>query len=274
MWATWLALAALFCLSVLPSAASSRAGELAGCGRLVVRGGALPGARWARQLPWHWVLAAACVAAVAVVGARGGVFLAVPAAAVLATSVVLVRDGFGRRATAARHRDLSTAIRVLVGELETGAQAGAALSAAAASDPRVAEAFGSAARVAMRGGDVGAVLAEADDPDVRVIGLAWRLGDATGAALAGVLGRVAADLAEADEQRRTVAVALAGPRSSAAVLSGLPVLGIALGAAMGARPLPFLTGVPAGRALCCAGVLLDVAGVLWMRRIVLRAERP
>jgi tight adherence protein B len=43
---------------------------------------------------------------------------------------------------------------------------------------------------------------------------------------------------------------------------------------MGARPLPFLLGTPPGRLLCCAGVVLDVTGVLWMRRILRRAERP
>ncbi len=88
-----------------------------------------------------------------------------------------------------------------------------------------------------------------------------------------MLARVAADLAAADMQRRTVAVALAGPRSSALLLSGLPLLGIALGAAMGARPVPFLLGDPLGRVLCCVGVLLDAAGLLWMRRILRVAAR-
>jgi tight adherence protein B len=87
-----------------------------------------------------------------------------------------------------------------------------------------------------------------------------------------VLTHLAHDLAAVAEQRRAVAVALSGPRSSAAVLTGLPVLGIALGAAMGARPLPFLFGAGPGRAVCAAGVVLDAAGVLWMRRIVRRAQ--
>jgi Flp pilus assembly protein TadB len=43
---------------------------------------------------------------------------------------------------------------------------------------------------------------------------------------------------------------------------------------MGAHPGGFLLGAGAGRAVCCAGVLLDVAGVLWMRAILRRAERP
>jgi Flp pilus assembly protein TadB len=42
---------------------------------------------------------------------------------------------------------------------------------------------------------------------------------------------------------------------------------------MGARPLDFLLADPIGRALCCAGVLLDVAGVFWIRAVVRRVER-
>jgi tight adherence protein B len=113
----------------------------------------------------------------------------------------------------------------------------------------------------------------AADPDTRPVGIAWQLGEDTGAALAGVLGRVAADLGAADEQGRTVAVALAGPRASAALLTGLPLVGIAMGTAMGARPIAFLTTTQAGRLVCCVGVLLDVAGVLWMGRILRRAEQ-
>ncbi len=112
-----------------------------------------------------------------------------------------------------------------------------------------------------------------EDPNTRPIGLAWQLGEDTGAALAGVLGRVATDLADVDEQRRTVAVALAGPRASAGLLTALPLVGIGLGAAMGARPWEFLFGPPAGRVVCCVGVVLDAAGVFWIRRILSRAER-
>ncbi|MDT4902298.1 MAG: tight adherence protein [Pseudonocardiales bacterium] len=273
-WVGWAALAAAIGLTLMPSAAVARAGDLAGSGRLVGRGRMRVGWRWAGRVPWRWAAAATGAAAVGAVVVRGGVVLAVAAAAVLMTAGVLVCDVLLRRARATRHRALLMATRVLVAELEAGAQSGAALAAAAEGEHCWSGVFESAAAVARRGGDAGAVLAADEHSDVRIVGLAWQLGDATGAALAGVVGRVAADLAAADEQRRAVAVALAGPRSSASVLSGLPVLGIALGAAMGARPLTFLTGAPAGKVLCCVGVLLDVAGVFWMRRIVHRAERP
>jgi tight adherence protein B len=45
-----------------------------------------------------------------------------------------------------------------------------------------------------------------------------------------------------------------------------------MGMAMGARPLAFLIGSNAGRVVCCAGVLLDAAGVLWLRGLLRRAE--
>ena len=68
------------------------------------------------------------------------------------------------------------------------------------------------------------------------------------------LERVADDLSATDDQYRAVAVALSGPRSSAVMLAGLPVVGIALGASMGAQPLTFLTARGAGqlRLLCAA----------------------
>ena len=143
---------------------------------------------------------------------------------------------------------------------------GAALTAAAEVAPRYGSVLHAAARAASAGGDAADELR--GDPDLRAVGLAWSLGQDTGAPLAEVLERVADDLAATDEQRRAVLVALSGPRSSAVLLAGLPVVGIALGASMGARPLAFLTAAGAGRLVCLLGVLLDAAGVMWMRRIL------
>jgi tight adherence protein B len=182
---------------------------------------------------------------------------------------VTARDAARRRDTAARHAQLLAALRVLIGELDAGARPAMTLAAAAGIAPAHARVFTEAA--AADAGDAGTVLSA--DPATRLIGLAWQLSEQAGAELSGVLTRVTHDLAAEDEQRRAVAVALAGPRASAGVLAGLPLLGFALGAAMGARPWAFLLGDGAGRVVCCAGVLLDVGGLLWMRRILRRAER-
>jgi tight adherence protein B len=159
----------------------------------------------------------------------------------------------------------------MIAELEAGTRPAAALNAAADLAPHYAVPLHEAAIAAAGAGDVAAPLLR--DPATVAIGSAWQLGEQAGIPLAGVLERVAYDLGAAAEHRRGVAVGLAGPRASAFVLAGLPLLGIALGAALGARPWAFLLGTGAGHWFCCAGVVLDAAGVLWMRAILHRAER-
>lgn len=266
----WLALALAVVLLAGPGTASARLGALAGTGRLIAaaREPAASGTRW---VPVRALAGGALGAVIAIVGVTGGLLLATAAAAIGAVGWLLAGDAVRRAGVMHRRAQLLAAVRVLVGELAAGARPPAALTAAAETSPSYAAVFGAAAMAATRAGDAGAVLA--DYPDTRTVGLAWRLGEDTGSELSGVLTRVSLELAAVDEQRRNVEIALAGPRASAALLAGLPMLGIALGAAMGAQPWSFLFGAPAGRAVCCVGVLLDVAGLLWMRRILRRAQR-
>jgi tight adherence protein B len=272
--AAWLALAGAIGLAAAPGPVPTRVGALTGAGRLVGRDGlGRSGLRWSGPSTVSWRRLAVLSVAAASIGvtAARGPLLGVAAAAAGAAVWVVVRDAVAARAVAARRAQLLAALRVLIGELEAGARPPSSLAAAGEAGRAYAAVFTAAASAAAAGQDAGAALL--DEPDTRVVGLAWQLGEDTGTALAVVLSRVADDLAAADDQRRAVAVALAGPRASAAVLSGLPVVGLGLGAAMGARPWQFLLGPTSGRAVCCAGVLLDVAGVLWMRRILRRAGR-
>jgi tight adherence protein B len=265
----WLALAGAVAATAPPARAARRAELLAGAGRL----SSAPGqAQGPRRVPVAVVAAPGSALWVAAAGWAGGVWLGAAGAAVAGAGWVLVRGAVAQRALVADRADLLAAVRVIVAELQAGARPGAALEAAAQAGPRHSLILHAAASEAAGSGDAGAVLAA--HPNTRALGVAWQLGEDLGAALAGVLERVAADLAAAEEQRRSVGVALAGPRSSAALLAGLPVVGIAMGTAMGARPVEFLTSAPPGRVVCCAGVLLDVAGVLWMRRILRTAQRP
>jgi tight adherence protein B len=265
---SWLALAFAVLVVASPAPAPARVGALAGLGRLIEVDA---GTRQARRIPTLWLVGV--VAAGGVVGTvfAGGVALAVAAAAVCAAAWFMARDIARRRVAATRHAQLLASLRLVIAELDAGARPSAALAAAAEAGPSHEGVFGAASAAAAQRRDAAAILL--GDDATRAIGLAWRLGEDTGVALAGVLSRVALDLAAEDEQRRSVDVALAGPRASAALLTGLPLLGIGLGAAMGARPWEFLLGASTGRAVCCAGVLLDIAGVLWMRRILRRAER-
>ena len=266
----WLAVAAAGLLAAGPVALPDRAGRLVAGRRLGRPPRPAGGASRLIAAGRLWLPAA--LLAVLAIGWSLGVALAVAAAAVAACGWGLLRDGRRRRAGAGRDADLVQAVRVLVGELEAGARPAAALSAAAEIAPAHRAALQAAADEAAAGDDAGAVLAV--DPHTRALGLAWQLGHGTGAALGAVLARVADDLAARADQRRAVAVALSGPRASAAVLTGLPALGLLMGTAMGARPWAFLLESPGGRVLAAAGVLFDVAGVCWMRRILRVAAGP
>jgi tight adherence protein B len=101
--------------------------------------------------------------------------------------------------------------------------------------------------------------------------VATRLAADLGAPLADLLDRVGAALAveaELESDRRT---ALAGPRAWATVLSWLPVLGLLLGAALGADPLAVLLGGGLGSVLGGLGVLLLLGGRFWTTRLLARA---
>ena len=112
------------------------------------------------------------------------------------------------------------------------------------------------------------------DADLAALEQAWRVAATTGAPLAEVWSRVARDLNQQVEQRRAVAGALAGARSSAALLAGLPVVGVLLGTAMQAQPLHVLAATSAGHVMLLLGVCLDAAGLGWTHWLTARAEAP
>jgi tight adherence protein B len=222
-----------------------------------------PGARLASWAATAVVGAGACLAAGAAIGVTSA--LAVLGAA------RLVRASRRRRTARQLERQVLTAVRTLVADLESGSAPAAALGAAAAAAPGFEEAFRRAARAAGSGGEVAAAFAA--EPALQPLGHAWALADHAGAPLVDTLAGVAADLAACADRRHAVAVALAGPRSTAVLLAGLPALGLLLGAAMGAHPLSFLFDSTAGHLVWCAALLLDGLGIAWTERLLRSAER-
>lgn len=264
----WLAIAAAIALVGPRAAAVDRVAVLTGAGRLSAGRQRVHSVR-RPTAPAGVVVLGLCAAVAAVVVALG-LLLAAAAASAAWAGWLLVRDASRRKQSSDRQRDLRIGLRVLIGELEAGARPQAALAAARDAAPLHAAAFGAAAASPSGTADAGTALLA--HPATRPIGLAWQLGTDTGMALAGVLDRVAADLHAEQEHRRTVEAVLAGPRASALLLAGLPLVGIVLGGAMGARPLAVLTSSTAGQLLCLGGVSLDVAGLMWMRRLLRGAE--
>ncbi|MYQ44671.1 hypothetical protein GTW40_06245, partial [Streptomyces sp. SID4985] len=126
------------------------------------------------------------------------------------------------------------------------------------------------------GGDVpGALALAARRPGAEgLLGLAacWRVAVDQGAGLADGLDRLDGALRAEHGQRADLRAQLSGARATALLLAALPVLGLLLGAAMGAHPLRVLLHTGAGLGCLAAGALFEAAGVWWSSRIVRGAE--
>ncbi|MFI0412151.1 type II secretion system F family protein [Actinomadura sp. 3N508] len=109
---------------------------------------------------------------------------------------------------------------------------------------------------------------------LRLLAACWQVGAERGGTLATVLDGLATALRDEEAQRQDVSVQLAGPRATARLLAALPLLGLAMAAALGAHPLPFLVGTLPGLACLITGVTLNLTGLYWTRRLARSAESP
>jgi tight adherence protein B len=195
--------------------------------------------------------------------------------------------GWARRLGFRRARELRqirTAVvdlcRAMAAELRAGRASADAFAAAVQGGPTWLSAVLRPAVAVSRRGDSGdladAVARVAASPGcdgLRAVVACWRVAAASGAALAPAIDRVADALQDEIDLGREVTSIMAGPRATVQVLAGLPVIGLLLGTAIGARPIDFLFGSSPGVGCVVGGVVLDALGVAWARRIVRRAAR-
>lgn len=226
-----------------------------------------------RKLKGQWIIHGVAVSVVVAAVAFGP---GPAGAAALLAATFVVRERSRRRER--RHNDecrkLLEGLDVVIGELRTGAHPSAAASVAAAEiGGPVGTAFAVGAARARLGGSAAAGLrsrkcAIATELD-RVAG-AWEVAERHGLALADLLQTARADLAGRRRFGERTAAALAGARASAAVLAGLPLLGIALGQLMGAHPIQVLISRGIGSLVLPLGTGLIGAGLLWADAITRR----
>ncbi|MFI6661964.1 type II secretion system F family protein [Streptomyces sp. NPDC050523] len=214
-----------------------------------------------------------------------GVLLAVLGTSVLpvvagAAGVPLLRRlrlaAQARRARERRRDGVIALCGALAGEVRAGRQPGEALLSAVRDSGGVGGAQAAVLAAARFGGDVpGALAVAARQPGAEgLLGLAacWRVAVDQGAGLAAGLDRLEGALRAERDQRADLRAQLAGPRSTAVMLAGLPVVGLALGAALGADPLHVLLHTGAGLGCLCIGGVLEGLGLWWAMWIVRRAE--
>ncbi|MDN0198093.1 type II secretion system F family protein [Streptomyces sp. S.PNR 29] len=219
-----------------------------------------------------WSLAAGLV--LAVLGAS-----VLPVVAGAAGVPVLRRVRLAGAARRARERRSDAVIALcgaLAGEVRAGRQPGEALLCAARDSGGLGDAQAAVLAAARFGGDVpGALATAARQPGADgLLGLAacWRVAVDQGAGLAAGLDRLEGALRAARDQRADLRAQLAGARSTAVMLAGLPVLGLLLGTALGADPLHVLLHTGAGLGCLLAGGVLEGLGMWWAMRIVRGAE--
>ena len=182
-----------------------------------------------------------------------------------------------RLARPSPRRPGTVAVVELMAALRDELQAGAALATAferavhSSSDPGVCS---QALAVCQMGGDVPAALREQarDHPPLLSLAALWQVSEGSGAALAGALDRLVASADQSAALRREVRAQLAGPRGTVRVLAVLPLVGVGMGLLMGADPVGFLLGTPWGVGCLLGALVLEAAGVLWMRRLVSAIE--
>ena len=109
--------------------------------------------------------------------------------------------------------------------------------------------------------------------DARAVVAGCRLALELGAPLAPVLEGIAELIDEQAELAGERAAAAAGPRSSIRVMTGLPLVCVGVGAAMGADPLRVLLDDGPGRVAFAVGAALLWGGRRWARALVRSAER-
>jgi tight adherence protein B len=239
------------------------------------RGRLTPPTRSRRRVSWvgpRWLVRiAACVAVAAAV--------LLPLTTALAWAVlgatVFLRYRRGRRSRRATDegRTLETALDVLVGELRAGSHPVRAFCVAAdETDGMVAASLRAVAARARLGADVTAGLRTAARSSALPahwdrLAVCWQLASDQGLGIATLMRAAQRDIAERQRFSARVASGMAGARATAAILAGLPVLGVLLGQLIGARPLSFLLSGHAGGWLLVVGLTLACGGLLWSDRI-------
>lgn len=223
------------------------------------------------------VLAAVALAAAAALLVPGGGPWGEVRRSPLRVVTSAVRDHLGnlgpsgrRRRTADRERTIH-ALQGLAAELRAGQPPSVALRHAAGTPPVWPL---TVAGITM-GADTARSLRQDAQHNEQLVSLAacWQVCEMTGSGLALAVERLAESARVAEEVRTELEAQLAGPRATARMLAGLPIIGVLLGMALGGEPLHWLFGTSAGWLCLLTGAGLTCLGLVWTGHIASRVER-
>lgn len=187
------------------------------------------------------------------------------------------------RIVRARKRDAEAAQRSAVvelcaalrGELQAGRQPSAAFAEAVWCRPELRDLADTVCAPDPQHAPADLLTAAARTPGregLSSLAACWRAAEVHGVSLTGAVSGIEDGLRAEQSRRENLAAELAGVRTTMAILSVLPILGLALGAALGADPVRTLLSRPAGQACLLVGCLLELAGLHWTDRLVSSVE--
>ena len=100
----------------------------------------------------------------------------------------------------------------------------------------------------------------------------WQVCENNGAALSPALNQFAQQIRVENELRQELFSSMSGAKLSAWVLAGLPLFGIVLAGFLGVNPLEWLANSKIGNFNIVAALILEVIGIIWVRKITSRIE--
>jgi tight adherence protein B len=100
----------------------------------------------------------------------------------------------------------------------------------------------------------------------------WQVCENNGAALSPALSQFAQQIRVAKELRQELFSSMSGAKLSAWVLAGLPLFGIVLAGFLGVNSLEWLANSKIGNFNIVADLILEVIGIIWVRKITSRIE--
>lgn len=234
---------------------------------------ALPG-RSHRFRPGRWSLLPV-VGGVVVVLLADATAVAIVGATVVGLGCFVWQQVRAHRTRTARQRrreEACAALDLLAAELRGGILPGRAMAAAALATESLHE----VADVVEVGGDLPAALRRAATRDGAgawaELASGWTVAERAGAPLADVVERIADTVRTDLELVREVASEAAPARATGRLMATLPVLGLGLGAGLGADPVRLLTGTVPGALCLAAAASLACLGTWWVDRVVASAE--
>jgi hypothetical protein len=100
----------------------------------------------------------------------------------------------------------------------------------------------------------------------------WQVCENNGAALSPALNQFAQQIRVEKELRQELSSSMSGAKLSAWVLAGLPLFGIVLAGFLGVNSLEWLANSRIGNFNIVAALILEVIGIVWVKKITSRIE--